>query len=114
MTFSMKYFVSCESCLTILEHILSIIYWLMRNIPSVSISSAAPAVTSSDEPSAVAPTQQPVQQRVRLMNKWVERDMEKVDRLMELHFKYAQRVNNCDRKIDRQRRVSTEAGRGHY
>lgn len=39
-------------------------------------------------------------QRQRLMTKFVENDMEKVDRLMELHFKYMEKVEMIDAEID--------------
>lgn len=39
-------------------------------------------------------------QRQRLMTKFVENDMEKVDRLMELHFKYMEKVEIIDAAID--------------
>lgn len=39
-------------------------------------------------------------QRQRLMTKFAENDMEKVDRLMELHFKYAEKVEIIDAAID--------------
>lgn len=39
-------------------------------------------------------------QRQRLMTKFSENDMEKVDRLMELHFKYMEKVEAIDATID--------------
>jgi len=45
-------------------------------------------------------------QRQRLINKFVENDHEKIDRLMELHFKYLDRVNKADDKIEQKKRVS--------
>ncbi|KAL4132573.1 hypothetical protein QTP88_009697 [Uroleucon formosanum] len=39
-------------------------------------------------------------QRQRLMTKFSENDMEKVDRLMELHFKYMEKVEMIDAAID--------------
>ncbi|XP_001944048.2 beta-catenin-like protein 1 [Acyrthosiphon pisum] len=39
-------------------------------------------------------------QRQRLMTKFAENDMEKVDRLMELHFKYMEKVEMIDAEID--------------
>lgn len=39
-------------------------------------------------------------QRQRLMTKFAENDMEKVDRLMELHFKYMEKVETIDAAID--------------
>jgi len=44
-------------------------------------------------------------QRLRLLNKFVENDHEKVDRLMELHFKYLEKVHATDEIIERQKRV---------
>jgi len=44
-------------------------------------------------------------QRQRLINKFVENDHEKIDRLMELHFKYLDRVNKADDKIEQKKRV---------
>ncbi|XP_053096820.1 beta-catenin-like protein 1 [Pangasianodon hypophthalmus] len=40
------------------------------------------------------------QQRSRLLSKFTENDCEKVDRLMELHFKYLEAVQLADRRID--------------
>ncbi|XP_069740734.1 beta-catenin-like protein 1 [Narcine bancroftii] len=40
------------------------------------------------------------QQRTRLLNKFTENDCEKVDRLMELHFKYLEAVQIADKKIE--------------
>ncbi|GCB72988.1 hypothetical protein scyTo_0002287, partial [Scyliorhinus torazame] len=40
------------------------------------------------------------QQRTRLLNKFTENDCEKVDRLMELHFKYLEAVQVADKKIE--------------
>jgi len=34
------------------------------------------------------------------MTKFVENDMEKVDRLMELHFKYMEKVEMIDAEMD--------------
>ena len=45
-------------------------------------------------------------QRQRLLQKFIENDHEKVDRLMELHFKYLSRVNKVDDKIELKKRVS--------
>lgn len=36
----------------------------------------------------------------------MENDHEKIDRLMELHFKYLDRVNKADDKIEQKKRVS--------
>ena len=44
-------------------------------------------------------------QRQRLLNKFVENDHEKVDRLMELHFKYLEKVHGTDERIEKQKRV---------
>lgn len=43
--------------------------------------------------------------RNRLVQKFIEGDHIKVDRLMELHFKYYRRVQDCDEKIDKERQV---------
>ncbi|MBZ3891506.1 Beta-catenin-like protein 1 [Sciurus carolinensis] len=40
------------------------------------------------------------QQRTRLLNKFTEKDNEKVDRLMELHFKYLGAMQVADKKIE--------------
>lgn len=40
------------------------------------------------------------QQRSRLLSKFTENDCEKVDRLMELHFKYLDAVQAADKRID--------------
>nr|CAD7456918.1 unnamed protein product [Timema tahoe] len=47
-------------------------------------------------------------QRQRLLNKFTENDHEKVDRLMELHFKYLEKVEEVDLTIDRERRDAEE------
>jgi len=47
---------------------------------------------------------------MRLMNKFTEKDFEKIDRLMELHFKYSLKVRACDQRIDAQKREVIEAG----
>ena len=41
-------------------------------------------------------------QRTRLLNKFVESDHEKVERLMELHFKYLDKVELADERIKRE------------
>lgn len=41
-------------------------------------------------------------QRQRLLAKFTENDFEKVERLMELHFKYLEKVEEVDREIDQQ------------
>ncbi|KAG7283488.1 hypothetical protein CRUP_035281 [Coryphaenoides rupestris] len=40
------------------------------------------------------------QQRSRLLSKFTENDCEKVDRLMELHFKYLEAVQQADKRIE--------------
>ena len=42
----------------------------------------------------------------RLLNKFSENDHEKIDRLMELHFKYMKKVQVVDEKIEREKYVS--------
>ncbi|XP_050050869.1 beta-catenin-like protein 1 isoform X1 [Dermacentor andersoni] len=42
-------------------------------------------------------------QRQRLLNKFTENDHEKVDRLMELHFKYLEKVHAIDNIIEREK-----------
>uniref|UniRef100_A0A1E1XAD6 Beta-catenin-like protein 1 N-terminal domain-containing protein n=1 Tax=Amblyomma aureolatum TaxID=187763 RepID=A0A1E1XAD6_9ACAR len=42
-------------------------------------------------------------QRQRLLNKFTENDHEKVDRLMELHFKYLEKVHAIDNVIEREK-----------
>lgn len=49
-------------------------------------------------------------QRQRLMNKFTENDHEKVDRLMELHFKYLETVQVADNQIDKERQDMQAAG----
>lgn len=44
-------------------------------------------------------------QRQRLLSKFTENDHEKVDRLLELHLKYLEKVEAVDREIDQQPRV---------
>lgn len=43
------------------------------------------------------------QQRQRLLSKFTENDYEKVDRLMELHFKYLEKVEEVEKngKVDK-------------
>ncbi|XP_049950936.1 beta-catenin-like protein 1 isoform X1 [Schistocerca serialis cubense] len=43
-------------------------------------------------------------QRQRLLNKFTENDHEKVDRLLELHFKYLEKVEQVDAELDRERK----------
>ena len=62
------------------EHICSIIASLLRNVQGAS--------------------------RDRLVGKFLESDHEKVDRLMELHFKYLKRVRDMDEVIQREKRLS--------
>ncbi|MBN3279768.1 CTBL1 protein, partial [Polyodon spathula] len=45
------------------------------------------------------------QQRTRLLSKFTENDCEKVDRLMELHFKYLEAVQVADKKIEGEKHV---------
>ncbi|XP_034552666.1 beta-catenin-like protein 1 [Notolabrus celidotus] len=56
------------------EHVCSIIASMLRNLKS--------------------------QQRSRLLTKFTENDCEKVDRLMELHFKYLEAVQQADKRIE--------------
>lgn len=42
-------------------------------------------------------------QRQRLLNKFTENDHEKVDRLMELHFKYLEKVMSVDNQIEKEK-----------
>lgn len=44
-------------------------------------------------------------QRQRLLSKFTENDHEKVDRLLELHFKYLDKVEEVDMLIENQRKV---------
>ena len=44
--------------------------------------------------------------RTRLVQKFVENDLIKVDRLMELHFKYHSKIQECDSKIEKEKQVS--------
>lgn len=46
-------------------------------------------------------------QKQRVLNKFVENDHEKVERLLELHFKYLEKVRNCDKQIEREKRSLT-------
>ncbi|ELW69631.1 Beta-catenin-like protein 1 [Tupaia chinensis] len=46
------------------------------------------------------------QQRTRLLNKFTENDSEKVDRLMELHFKYLDAMSVADKKIEGEKHMS--------
>lgn len=49
-------------------------------------------------------------QRQRLMNKFTENDHEKVDRLMELHFKYLEKVQNTDNQIETEKAELQRSG----
>ncbi|XP_046842407.1 beta-catenin-like protein 1 [Xenia sp. Carnegie-2017] len=49
-------------------------------------------------------------QRSRLVQKFVEEDHIKVDRLIELHFKYFELVQDCDNKIERQKNTILSQG----
>lgn len=44
-------------------------------------------------------------QRQRLMNKFTENDYEKVDRLLELHFKYLTKVELIDKEVENMEKV---------
>lgn len=46
-------------------------------------------------------------QRQRLMSKFTENDHEKVDRLLELHFKYLAKVELVDTEVERMEKVCT-------
>lgn len=46
-------------------------------------------------------------QRQRLLSKFTENDHEKVDRLLELHFKYLEKVEEIDKEIEENQRVSS-------
>jgi len=70
----------CRLLVYCTEHIISIVASLIKNCEGI--------------------------QRQRLINKFVENDHEKIDRLMELHFKYLDRVNKADDKIEQKKRVS--------
>lgn len=48
-------------------------------------------------------------QRARLISKFSESDHEKVDRLMELHFKYLEKVEEIDGIIEQEDKVSVYA-----
>lgn len=66
------------------EHVCSIIASLLRNVQGAS-------------------------PRERLIGKFTENDHEKVDRLMELHFKYRKRIRDTDEEIRREKRLSASA-----
>lgn len=47
-------------------------------------------------------------QKQRILSKFVENDFEKVDRLIELHLKYLEKVELLDREIDGQKKIRQE------
>uniref|UniRef100_A0A2P2I082 Beta-catenin-like protein 1 n=1 Tax=Hirondellea gigas TaxID=1518452 RepID=A0A2P2I082_9CRUS len=63
-------------------HVLSIVHWLLRNCRT--------------------------NQKQRLMAKFLENDHEKVDRLMELHFAYLDRVMATDRQLEKMQAKAEE------
>ena len=67
------------------EHVSSIMASLFRNLP-------------------------PGKSRERLVGKFLENDCEKVDRLLELHFKYLERVREADDSFRRDRRKKASTG----
>ncbi|XP_014878478.1 beta-catenin-like protein 1 [Poecilia latipinna] len=50
------------------------------------------------------------QQRTRLLNKFTENDCEKVDRLMELYFKYLEAVQQADKRIEGEKHEMVRRG----
>ncbi|XP_028266765.1 beta-catenin-like protein 1 [Parambassis ranga] len=66
------------------EHVCSIIASMLRNLKS--------------------------QQRSRLLNKFTESDCEKVDRLMEMHFKYLEAVQQADKRIEGEKHEMVRRG----
>uniref|UniRef100_A0A3Q3FRH2 Beta-catenin-like protein 1 n=1 Tax=Labrus bergylta TaxID=56723 RepID=A0A3Q3FRH2_9LABR len=66
------------------EHVSSIIASMLRNLKS--------------------------QQRSRLFTKFTENDCEKVDRLMELHFKYLEAVQQADKRIEGEKHEMVRRG----
>lgn len=66
------------------EHTCSIVMWLFRNLSG--------------------------NLRGRLVQKFVENDHIKVDRLMELHLKYHNKIQECDAKIEREKRELQREG----
>ncbi|XP_041859547.1 beta-catenin-like protein 1 [Melanotaenia boesemani] len=66
------------------EHVCSIIASMLRNLKS--------------------------QQRTRLLNKFTENDCEKVDRLMELHFRYLEAVQQADKRIEGEKHEMVRRG----
>lgn len=49
-----------------------------------------------------------VPQRQRLISKFIENDLEKVDRLMELHFKYSEKVDTVDAEVEKLRQAEKD------
>uniref|UniRef100_A0A8C1Z807 Beta-catenin-like protein 1 n=1 Tax=Cyprinus carpio TaxID=7962 RepID=A0A8C1Z807_CYPCA len=68
------FFLTLKPCFLLAEHVCSIIASMLRNLKG--------------------------QQRSRLLSKFTENDCEKVDRLMELHFKYLEAVQLADKRIE--------------
>ncbi|XP_027037443.1 beta-catenin-like protein 1 [Pocillopora damicornis] len=66
------------------EHTCSIIMWLFRNLSG--------------------------NLKTRLVQKFVESDHLKVDRLMELHMKYHNKIQECDAKIEREKQELQDEG----
>ncbi|KAM4571467.1 beta-catenin-like protein 1 [Fundulus diaphanus] len=66
------------------EHVCSVIASMLRNLKS--------------------------QQRTRLLNKFTENDCEKVDRLMELYFKYLEAVQQADKRIEGEKHEMVRRG----
>ncbi|KAF7199555.1 beta-catenin-like protein 1 [Nothobranchius furzeri] len=66
------------------EHVCSVIASMLRNLKS--------------------------QQRTRLHNKFTENDCEKVDRLMELYFKYLEAVQQADKRIEGEKHEMVRRG----
>ena len=48
--------------------------------------------------------------RERLINKFIEADHAKTDRLLELHFKYVERIELADEEIQKQARMLAQEG----
>ena len=66
------------------EHVCSIIMWLFRNLSG--------------------------NLRTRLVQKFVENDLIKVDRLMAVHFKYHSKIQGCDTKIEKEKQSLQDEG----
>lgn len=49
-------------------------------------------------------------QRQRLISKFTENDHEKVDRLLELHFKYLEKVEEIDNQIEQEKQQKEQDG----